>query len=293
MIAMLLAAVVVCTLPVPSLLTQPLGQPAVSASAQMAEMPTTSAPPAETSTMDPPRDWWQQRVESCVAMLSTPMTSTPTADTSTANTLTSSPTTSSPTAGTSTLSPSLDCSQESVADMQMFIQQSKYDLGKLLEEHGGAAGNLNVTMNLNVPEYSGVDPTQLPRAQRRWCPDAVIADYFVFNFKHTDFKTFGRTEHGVLRHKGKEDESVDVYGELYWQPPDFCGLWRHATYRVDRDGFSADVPQDYCRLLSDLRIHCWYPYECPRGRRCQTWSTPMHVLATLPASSSPAPSSLT
>ncbi|XP_034235591.1 uncharacterized protein LOC117641983 [Thrips palmi] len=131
----------------------------------------------------------------------------------------------------------------------------KYDVAKLLEEHGGAAGKLNVTWNREVPELPVASTESLPLA------DTENTTYWVYDYRRTDFKTFLRLEHGLIRHKGKQDEFVEVRGELYWTPPDFCGKLRHAEYRVDAEGFAADVTLEYC-FLNDETLTCATPTYC-------------------------------
>ncbi|KAK3927075.1 Endocuticle structural protein SgAbd-6 [Frankliniella fusca] len=140
----------------------------------------------------------------------------------------------------------------------------KYDMAKILEEHGGAPGKLNVTWNKDVPELPVEDPTVSP------LPDTDNTTYWVYNYKSTDFKTYVRLEHGLLRNKGQKDEYVDVRGELYWTPPDFCNKARHATYRVNQTGFASDVRLESCTMdpqyMSCISVvECWSGPASPYG----------------------------
>ncbi|XP_034236147.1 uncharacterized protein LOC117642263 isoform X2 [Thrips palmi] len=150
-----------------------------------------------------------------------------------------------------------DCSEQigQVVNGEVVNTMRKYDVEKILEEHGGAAGKLNVTRNLDVPEFPVKDPAEKP------LQDTDDTTYYVYDYRRTDYKTFVRVEHALIRHKGKQDQFEDVRGELYWTPPDFCGKLRHATYRVDPEGFAADVTLEYCFLNAET-LTCALPATC-------------------------------
>ncbi|KAJ1524103.1 hypothetical protein ONE63_010639 [Megalurothrips usitatus] len=132
----------------------------------------------------------------------------------------------------------------------------KYDVAKILEEHGGAPGKLNATWNRDVPEF----PVPEPKAEP--LPDTTNTTFWVYDYRRTDFRSFIRLEHGLLRQKGTKDEYVDVRGELYWTPPDFCGRARHTKYRVDPNkGLVSDVTLEYCTINSET-LWCAPPANC-------------------------------
>lgn len=168
-------------------------------------------------------------------------------------------TTAAPAAETSTWSQAEedDCSSQigEVVNGEPVNTMRKYNVEEILEEYGGAPGKLNVTRNLDVPEFPVEDPTEKP------LPDTDNTTFYVFDYRRTDYKTFVRVEHGLLRNKGKQDQFLDVRGELYWAPPDFCGKLRHAKYRVDPDGFAADVTLEYCFLDAET-LTCAMPATC-------------------------------
>ncbi|KAE8746664.1 hypothetical protein FOCC_FOCC006648 [Frankliniella occidentalis] len=67
-----------------------------------------------------------------------------------------------------------DCtSQIGVVENGVHIStMRKYDMEKILEEHGGAPGKLNVTWNMDVPEFPVEDPTVKP------LPDTVNTTFW-------------------------------------------------------------------------------------------------------------------
>lgn len=150
-----------------------------------------------------------------------------------------------------------DCSDQigQVVNGEPVNTMRKYDVEQILEAHGGAAGKLNVTRNVDVPELAVADAAEKP------LPDSDNATYYVYDYRRTDYKTFVRLEHALVRNKGKADEYEDVRGELYWTPPDFCGKLRHAKYRVDPEGFAADVTLEYCFLNAET-LSCAQPAHC-------------------------------
>ncbi|KAJ1524104.1 hypothetical protein ONE63_010640 [Megalurothrips usitatus] len=122
-----------------------------------------------------------------------------------------------------------DC-QEQIGKVENGVvinKMRKYDVAKVLEELGGAAGKLAVTRNMDVPEAPAAAAADTP------LPDTTDKAFWVYDYRDSDFSSYVRYEHGLLRQKGTKDEYVDVRGELYWTPPDFCGKARHAKYRVD------------------------------------------------------------
>lgn len=131
-----------------------------------------------------------------------------------------------------------------------------YDVKKLLEEFGGAPGSHNVTWDKDVPEFPVEDPTERP------LPDTDNGTFWLYDFRRSDLKTYVRLEHALFRNKGQKDEYVDIRGELWWTPPDFCGKARHARYRVSpHEGFVANVSLEYCWFGSD-ELGCAYPSNC-------------------------------
>ncbi|XP_052133062.1 uncharacterized protein LOC127752262 [Frankliniella occidentalis] len=152
-----------------------------------------------------------------------------------------------------------DCtSQIGVVENGVHIStMRKYDMEKILEEHGGAPGKLNVTWNMDVPEFPVEDPTVKP------LPDTVNTTFWVYDYKSTDFKTYVRTEHALLRNKGQKDQYLDIRGELYWTPPDFCNKARHATYSQNQTGVIAhNVGLSYCAFEDSSRLYCEDPANC-------------------------------
>ncbi|XP_052133061.1 uncharacterized protein LOC113214079 isoform X2 [Frankliniella occidentalis] len=53
----------------------------------------------------------------------------------------------------------------------------KYDMAKILEEHGGAPGKLNEPLDMDVPEFPVADPTLKP------LPDTGNTTFWVYDYK--------------------------------------------------------------------------------------------------------------
>lgn len=76
----------------------------------------------------------------------------------------------------------------------------------------------------------------------------------------TDFKTFIRLEHAVLRFKGTPRQFEDARGEVWWTPPNLCDAMRHATYRHDDQGFHAEVLRAHCHIFTGSKtLACYGP----------------------------------
>ncbi|KAK3907462.1 LIM domain-binding protein 3 [Frankliniella fusca] len=129
----------------------------------------------------------------------------------------------------------------------------------VLEGLGGAPGKVNATWRdrKDVPESAAV----LEEGAQHLA-DNTNSSYWLYQYASTDYETFIRLEHGLLRAKGTADEHVDVRGEVWWSPEEgLCGALRHAKYRQDdRGGLVAEVLQAHCNIFRKSKeLVCYGP----------------------------------